>query len=235
MSNDEKYVKRIADLLKMAESGDDDEARAAAQHAERLMARYGIDRAVAMSQAGTKNEAIVRKFVDLKGIYSKAFVIGYNTIGPVLNVQILVSGTGNTLRATVIGYESDVDNSITLFTSLMLQAQGSATKTLKNDWANYGNASEKFNYRRSHIVGFFEGARDRMENTRFQVFTETSGSELAVRDRMNDVADKVAEWYPELKMRRGMSVGNGYGSGVAAGRQAMTGESQLKQRGQISG
>jgi hypothetical protein len=238
VSNDDKYAKRIADLLKMAESGDDAEATAAQEQAERLMARYGIDRAMAMSKGEAKNENIVEKTMAIDGIYGKAFVIGFYRVGKELNVKVLSSPRGKSKTiAYVIGYESDVDNALTLFTSLMLQAATSAGRALKADqfMSHVGSASDKFNFRRSHIVGFFDGAASRINGAKRQVFAETTGSELAVRSRSTDVDEWVQRTYGELSKGRGISVNYGYSNGVEAGKNAMTGESALRQKGQIGG
>lgn len=236
---DDKYAKRIADLLRMAESGDDAEAQAALEQAERLMTRYGIDHAVAMAAGEQRDETIVEKYMSLDGIYSRAIVIGFNGLGSVINVKVLNVPVPRTkrIRVLVIGYESDVDNAITLFTSLMLQAVNSATKAYKLEGylKKYGTASEKFNFRRSHVVGFFHGARARIESTRLQVFTETTGSEIAVRERMTAVDEWVDNAYGELRSGRGISVNYGYHDGYEAGQHAMAGEPALKQRGQICG
>lgn len=236
MEDQDKYAKRIADLLRIAERGTDEEAKTAQEHAERLMARYGIDRAVAMSKGEQKNESIVTKRITLEGIYATAFFHGAASVGRQLNVQVV----GNTGRShgylTFIGFESDVRDFETLFTSLMLQSMTSARKAMKGTaHAVYGTASDKFKFRRSHILGFFDGAAQRIASNRRQVFTETSGSELVVRSRMDQVEKRMNEMYPDLKASRGLTVTYGYGGGVEAGRNAMTGESQLKQKGQIGG
>lgn len=234
---DEKYAKRIADLLKLAESDDSAEAHAAAEHAERLMTRYGIDRAVAMAQGHAKDEPIIEKTMIIKGIYAKAFITGFHRVGLELNVKVLSSGRGSTLKAYLIGYESDVDNAMTLFTSLMLQSVSSAARALKNDSyiSAVGTASQKYNFRRSHILGFFHGAATRINSTKRKVFQETTGSELVVLNRMDAVEKWVDRAYGELKKGRSMNINYGYHDGVEAGKNAMTGESQLRQKGQIGG
>ena len=236
---DDKYAKRIADLLKIAEGGDDAEAQTALEHAERLMARYGIDRAVAMSRGEQHDEQIVQHRIELDGIYSKAYMLGASRVGPTINVKILMVNWPRSKRITLIvtGYQSDVDNFKTLFTSLMLQAVTSANRHAKEDtYFNYFTPAQKFTFRRSHIVGFFDGAADRIQSTRLTVFSETTGSELAVRSRMTAVEEWVDQTYGQLgTTKTRMNISTGYGSGVEAGRQAMTGEPQLKQRGQIGG
>lgn len=232
---DDKYAKRIADLLRMAEAGDDAEAQTALEHAERLMAKYGIDRAVAQSKGTVKDEAIVEKRISFDGIYHKAFLMGASALGNQMNVRLLNYTFGRKVTLLIIGYESDVDNFITLFTSIMLQSVTSANKAIKDVYmVDLYKPSEKFNFRRSHILGFFSGAASRIQRNRQQTFTETSGSELAVRDRMTEVEKKVTELYPDVQSRSTkMKISGGYSGGYEAGQNAMTGDKALKQKGQL--
>lgn len=237
MSDDKtaKYAERIANLLKMAESGDDAEAQAAQEMAERLMTRYGIERAVAMAQGEQRDEQIITEAVKVKGIYAKVFAEGIASVARQLNVETVWHSWRNEYRIKFVGYESDITSVKTLFTSLMLQSVSSATKALRDEYVinKYGSASNKFNFRRSHILGFFHGASDRIASTRRQVFTETTGSELAVRDRAVAVRDKLNELFPSVRAAKGTQVNAAYYDGVESGRNAMTGEAQLKQKGQI--
>lgn len=236
MTEDEARTKRearIAQLLRKAESASPEEAEALTELAEKLMLQHGINQAVINAKRLGQDrtaEKIVEKIVTVTGIYAKATLIGYSTIGTVLGLKVLGS-SGKEICIYLIGYEADVDQAITLLASLQMQA----VVGLRNWWGNQTfrpSGMDGYKARRSYVVGFYAGAARRIEANRLTVISEVNaaqggGSELVLVDRAAAVEKWTNDRYTKLRKSRGMQVTGGYGAGVADGRNANTGDKSI--------
>lgn len=133
-------------------------------------------------------------------------------------------------NAVIVGFESDLDTIELLATSLSVQCEmavGQAAK--KNPLAHRMTASQKYNFKRSFLVGFKIEVKRRIEAMRKQTVadSETKGAELVLVDR----TARVDEWVTK-EMQIGKAVdrrygANGYGDGQRAGAKANIGQNEL--------
>jgi hypothetical protein len=233
-----KQEAMIAGLLRKAESAGPEEAEALTEAAAKFMLKYGIDeanlQAARLGQDRTA-EKIVTRTIDYKGVYSSAYVSLSHVVVEALGQMKGFSrkGKGSDMTWVIVGYERDVDNAITLLTSLALQAVVAVDVHIKNDrwWTSY-TASEKYNVKRSFLMGFGVGASTRIREAKRVVVEEASvsspGTELVLVNRAQAVELHVEKMFPNLKSGRSVKVVvGGYDSGHAAGKKANTGGTQL--------
>lgn len=89
---------------------------------------------------------------------------------------------------------------------------------------------EKFKARRQFLISFAHAVRYRLESMHRETVAETTGAELALRDRSTLVDDWMNEKYPSLGKSRGRGIGwnyHGADAGQRAGRNASLGENNL--------
>lgn len=230
---------KIALLLAKAESTTPEEAEALTEHAERLMLRHGIEQAaVAAARAGreVRPEPVVEVKVPFTGVYARALVTLGSAVahayGTVRTYFLQIRGqTSSTL--VLVGHESDVRAVETLVTSLVLQGRVALDrwwKALRTDpRTDLLSGSERTSLRRDYLMGFGQGAADRLRSTREVVLAEAEeaspGSTLALVDRGRAVDAYLAD----LGLRRGrrVRVGGGYDVGRRDGRRADVGTTQV--------
>jgi len=232
----EKKLDLIAQMLAKAESTTPEEAEALTEHAERLMLKYQIDQAMIDSrrQAGSKSkEQIVTKTVDLVGSYRKALMNMWYSIGLSYGpLQFLKSNdNGKFIRLSIIGYSGDVDQYITLGTSLQVQA----TVALRAWWlahkAEYAGVRsyEQWEARSSFINGFGNGAAKRIRDNKYKIIEEAgTGTEIVLADR----GTAVREYFDNIPSRKARATKQAYdpaanGAGNKAGQNARTGEKAI--------
>jgi hypothetical protein len=227
---------KIAQLLRKAEQCGPAEAEALTEMATKLMKKYVIEKAVIdairLGQDRTA-ETIVTKDVDIDGIYLKALFQGFSEVvfalGELRMVGVPFSG-GKKMHVRIIGFESDVDQAITLINSLNIQAVV-AMRTFWNALDYKPAGAEGYNMRRSYIAGFFSGASRRISANKLTVIEEVdreqgASSALVLLDRAQAVDTYMDQTYGgRLKAARGMKTnGSSYSDGVRDGRNANTGD-----------
>jgi hypothetical protein len=224
----------IKKLLNKAEARGTTEAEADAftAKATALMIQWGIDDALVHDADRVKVEQIIR--VEILFTVPKSYSYEYAgiTIG-VANAMgcrglFMKKGTGFTV-AVVIGFESDVERVRILAESLTLQCTMALGVTFANEsLRTYWSGTDKFNWKRSFIRGFDDGASRKLRDSRKTVIADAApGTDLVLVDR----AAKVTNWIDE-NMRIGVGrarryVSDGAVIGRSAGRNANIGGSQL--------
>ncbi|WP_088286994.1 DUF2786 domain-containing protein [Kineosporia sp. A_224] len=226
---------RVALLLAKAESTTPEEAEALTEHAERLMLRHGIEQAtVAAARRGqqVRPEEIVEQRIPFTGVYGRALVTLGSAVageyGTVRTYYLQVRGATST-TLVLVGHESDVRAVETLVTSLVLQGRVALDRwwrtVREQPGARLLSGSERTALRRDYLIGFGQGAADRLRSTREVVHAEAEqaepGSTLALVDRGRAVDAYLAD----LGLRRGrrIRVGGGYDVGRRDGRRADVG------------
>lgn len=125
----EKKLRQVQSMLAIAEHPDTDphEAAAARSHAERLMAKYRIDEETARQDAVAKGIETIKPIVVKFGCASYAspyrdkYAQMLNQIGHhVGNVRMAFGYDNGEYVATIVGFESDVRYTETLYTALRL-------------------------------------------------------------------------------------------------------------------
>lgn len=237
MSKNTTHLEKIRKLLALAESSNESEAQIAREQAERLMVRWGIDEALAASSDNTLKEEIIRRRIEVHGIYALAHVYLANAISKgVGNVKALQIKEGKRQSIELIGYESDVDRVEWMFTNLQLQASSALLAWWGNAKAegslSHYSANDKFKARRSFLIAFSGGVLERMKEEREVVEKEyeahTAGTAVALRSRESEVEDFVRSEYSNLRRGRGVQMSqSGSIAGRSAGRKADVGTTQV--------
>lgn len=216
---------KIAKLLMKAErAGTTEEAEAFTDAAERLMIKHGIEQAIIdarRAKDGKEHEKIITMQVPVDGIYSDAFMMMIHRVCSTLEVvQMWQSrGQGTHRVAHIAGFEGDVKQTVTLITSLILQAASAQRKW----WATFPSAGlsgmGKFKERRDFLYGFGRGVQQRLRTARSETVSSSgTGAELVLVDRSKQV---VAWVNSNVRLRTSRSrTTSGGGFGLAAGKTA---------------
>ncbi len=229
----------IAQLLLKAQTTTPEEAEILTAKAVELMQKYGIDRAMLNARTTGDKERIERLTIQLRGIYSKAYMrmmsaiaIAYGGDG---GIETYYSQWKNDVALTIVGFESDVSQLKVLLASLQLQGV-----VALNTWAREGisdsmTAMDKFKARRTFIQSFGQGAASRIRKSRTSAVKEaestTPGTEIVLRDRAVAIKEFMQQHMPDLKSVKNREKSGGYSAssaGYRAGQNANTGERQVK-------
>lgn len=230
MTVQSKYLKKIRDLLDLAESSNEHEAELARTQAERLMVRWSVDESMLESKAERKGKVITQN-IPLKGVYATAHAQLLHCIAEGLggSVKVLLHKSGNkTTHAICAGFEADIDRVIYIHTSLQLQANVALNRwwdvEKRSIFHGQLSASEKFRARRMFLMSFAGGVRSRMQEERRTAEGDTPGYALVLRDRSAEVDEAVNEMYPNVRKGRALKGSSlGGNEGYAAGRNANVG------------
>lgn len=235
---------RIAHFLRLAEdSGATQHERdVAAEQAERLMLKHGIDRAAAMAADSNvqRDEPIVKETIFFGGLYAKERMEGTVALARAFGLQAYYANTwgvdGNNshanrqvqgMRVTIVGFESDAQDVMRIIRSVDVQcavAVKAWAKTQKDAWYWY-SAADKTVARRTFILAFGNGAAARVRLSRKEAVQEAGeGTALVLVNR----EAKVKEFYANINLRSSRSRGrrmdgSGWSAGHAAGYNANTG------------
>ncbi len=220
--NKDDMLNKVRALLAKAEGTDNEhEAEALTAKAAELMAKYGIDAAMAsqrdhQSKPGNKVILIDAPYAgpkgSLLGVVARAFRCR----------AVQLSGRDKTqLKVHLFGFESDMEMVEILFTSLLLQATHGAVRVEKQ--TDYYGRSRTRSARSSYILGFAAAVQGRLATSTAKAEAEASGpgTALVLRSREVAVKDAVSQAYPLLRTvtaRAGNA--SGYGRGHADGMRA---------------
>lgn len=234
----QKREKKIAQLLRKAETAGPEEAEALTEAAAAFMLKYGIEQAnIDAARLGQDRtaEKMVTRSIKYTGVYSTAYVMMAHQICEAMGELRGFSqkNKGSNMTWVIVGYERDVDQAVTLLSSLALQAVVAVDVHIKNDrwWGTY-TASDKYNVKRSFLIGFGTGAASRIRNAKRVVVEEASvsspGTELVLVNRRQAVDVYTDKMFPDLVKGRSVRVvESGYGAGHLAGKNANTGGTAL--------
>lgn len=230
----------IAQLLLKAQTTTPEEAEALTEHAERLMLKYGIDKAILNSRTTGTKERIERLHIPLSGIYAKAYMrmmssiaIAYGGDG---SIEVYFSQWKNDITLTIVGFETDVAQLKTLLASLQLQAVVALNAWAKEGLEDWMKPMQKFKARRTFIQSFGQGAATRIRKSRKNAVQEsestTPGTEIVLRDRALAIKDFMEANVGKLKSVKNREKSGGYSAssaGFTAGKNANTGERQVSE------
>ncbi|MFT4471896.1 DUF2786 domain-containing protein [Arthrobacter sulfonylureivorans] len=229
-----KTLELINQLLAKAENTPyPAEAQAFQEHAERLMVRYGIEKAQlddAAGKAGKEREAIVERQYVVSGVYRAGLVRGFTAVAHAFNaIEIMESTWRERTTLYLIGAESDVTKIIRLFDSLLVQIQPAMAEWWKNTpERSWMTRPEKEAERRQFQMSFLYEVSSRL----LAIYGEEStGQELVLADRKSRASEKAYELYPNAKQKRQARLqGGSYAAGRAgraAGRNADVGTGKM--------
>lgn len=217
MVHDEKILNRVRALLAKAEDpgATEAEAEALTAKAAELMARYGIDEAMAAARAETR-QVPADKTLDFENPYAKQKLHLYYQILLAFGGDA-VRLPGNAVRARVFGFRTDLDAVEILYTSLLLQAANQSYRVPPGESARA--------YRVAFWLGFAakigQRLRESMEATKTEAEEKTPGTALVLRDRSVAVQDAMKDAFPKTRTSRSYYRSTaGYQAGAEAGARA---------------
>lgn len=237
----EKKLDLIAQLLKKAESTTPEEAAALTAAAERLMVKYGIEQAAIdarRAKEGKTHEAIIEVKEHFTGLYRTQQRTLAASVAQALGLRVLQADVNKTAYMWLIGFEGDVHQAQILTRSLVLQgavAMRAWWAVQRQDpwYARYASEYEKRRARGDFLVGFGQGAYERIVANRRQVVEEAgTGTELMLLDRGQQVDRWLEAAYGQIKTAKGSKAkmsAEARNAGIREGREANTGERAMGQ------
>jgi Protein of unknown function (DUF2786) len=221
MAIDKLHVVRRL-LAKADAAATPEEADAYTAKAMELMARHGIDAAVAAAAAPGRDEPGLLQ-VTVQDPYSpgKARLLAWTAEALRCRAVLHQLPGGRVTAVSIVGFGSDRERVELLYTSLLLQATGQLTR-LRPPWRGESVAA----YRRSWLHGFAVTVGQRLRAAEEAAVRERdegappggTSVALVLADRSQRVERAYAEEFPQVhSARRTTLSGTGFGEGVAAG------------------
>lgn len=231
---------QVAQLLRQAESTEfPEEAELFSARAERLMLKHGISRSMAEAAGQQEKDHITWFSISFDGIYAKAYVFA---------VHDIVTGFGNAkgyltsfdkpkkgMSYHFCSFSKDGAELKALLDSLMIQCNAALAEHIEAlDYAwSMKSGTEKYNDKRSFILGFGRETSRRIAATRQEVITEVKaieakgapGTDIVLKNKSAEIEKAYDRMMGGSKRKaRGMqTTQSGYRAGVAAGREASLG------------
>jgi hypothetical protein len=219
----DKLLDRVRKLLAKAEAEGvtPPEAQALTAKAAELMARYGIDRAL-LAAARPETDAPGSRMVDLDNPWKRVKAHLLCGLGAAMPCQCILLTTRTGLQVHIFGFDSDIERTDVLYTSVLVQmSHGLATAIVPD------RASPRA-WRRSWLLGFgaavitrVKAAEQAARATAEQGQAETGKSTaLVLADRSLVIKAAVQREYPVTRAARTTYSGTGYGAGYEKGQRA---------------
>lgn len=239
----EAMQRKIAGLLAKAErAGSPEEAETFAAKAEQLMVKYAID--AAMFAGSADADEIVKRYVDIGGIYALCSTQGLNLLSKALGTtEYWITGKASKAHTGVIvGYEGDVDALIMLWNSLSLQATTAMQRWAAGRDLSHLSAFEKFNERRTFLQGFWMRAGSRAATAFAAAVKEadaehagsdtgySGGAALALVNRADQVKAQLPKDLRTQKSRTKSGSWEASAAGAAAADNADLGQKRVQNR-----
>jgi hypothetical protein len=233
-----KMEAKVAKLYRLAEHPNTppEEAANASAQAAAIMEKYALDELLVAKAAGqTTSDVLVKKSYNYKGVYNYADAMLVWRLAEACGLKAIRSNMGgNRIQMNVVGFEGDFGRFEVLLTSAMLQrvnATNAYIRSLGGRW-DYQTASQKYNTKRSYMVGYAEGLAQKVIAAHNQVVQEVkvergSGAELVLVERKDQVEKFYAKVFPGAGTARGVKITGSYSQGRADGRSANIGGTGL--------
>jgi hypothetical protein len=227
-SSNEKIVSRVQALLAKAESTTyPEEAEALTAKAQELITRYSIDAAIAQHRraAGARPQ-LRRLHIDAPYISPKATLL--SAVGRANNVEVVYNASG---RASLVGFDTDLDTVEMLFASLLVQATAAMFRVPRDEVGPRVKA-----FRHAFLFAFAQRIGQRLADARAaatrEAEVEHGASLVPLMDARRDaVAEMMKQEFPHTRSARtSVSHYGGYGAGRAAADRA-----DLGGRGRLGG
>jgi uncharacterized protein DUF2786 len=233
----DKIVKLIAKAESPAVTHAEREALLAA--ISRLMVKHGIDAATlaAADPSRLVSDPIEYVITEVTGVgprkYGKEWVGMGIGVAEALGAKAFFNGYRDRQRLGVAAHRSDIERIIMLWKSLQVQATSELARFVAGypTWSLY-SPSDKYQIRRSFIVGYGREVASRLRALRRETIAEAQvsgdpGTDLAVRDRDAQVDDWVTATMKIGKARSRNYDASGAVAGHMAGQRADIGQATL--------
>jgi len=222
----DRLLDRVRKLLAKAEAEGvtPPEAQALTAKAAELMARYGIDRAL-LAAARPETDAPGSRLVDLDNPWKRVKAHLLCGLGAAMRCQCILLTTRTGLRVHMFGYDSDIERTDVLYTSVLVQMSHGLAVAVVPD-----RASPRA-WRRSWLLGFGAAVISRVKAAE-QAAAARAGqappgsaaggasTALVLADRSLVIRAAVQREYPVTRAARTTYSGTGYGAGYEKGQRA---------------
>jgi hypothetical protein len=224
-------LEKVRALLTQAEgeadAGHEEAAETFTKKAEKLIAKYGIDAALA-NERGETREQVTKLVIHVENPYGPDKLNLLISIGVPLRCRIIKIYGGRMARgeskANVFGFPADLERLELLYTSLLLQSQRLMYRQAIPYWDNAAA------YRRSWMHGFNVAVYRRLEAAE-KGATEAAeaGTALVLADRTALVNTAAQGDFPNAKKSKSnrQLSGSGTGAGYQAGQTADLGGAKV--------
>jgi hypothetical protein len=231
MTDQDTIVERINKLLAKAERTDNsEEAEAFFSKAAALQSKHAIDEIMLNAAAGNKRDDIITKEYPLSGSYAKAHILMLHVLSKPLNCKVIQYKRGTKITAKVHGFRSDIERLDILFSSVLIQAARQLKPWAKEHTHAGMTAAEKYQRRKSYLIGFGEGAAKKLQESMTTAVEEAKepGVGLVLVDRKQQVEDSCRDTFGRLGRARATKTDYAaVGHGQRAGRNADVGSSRV--------
>ena len=240
MADQETIAQRIVKLLAKAEGASTpEEAETFFDAAARLQAKHAIDEMMLAKARGQADpDKLGTKDFVLEGIYAKAHRMTIHYLAKAMGMEsIELSGYLGPKKklVRVHGFDSDLTQFEILYTSLLIQETRALRAWIDDqDVYPFMTAAEKFQARKSFIIGFGEGASKQVREARQAAVADKEkesgepGVGLVLADRKTQVSREFDNTYGRTTKGRGTKInGSAHGSGRAAGSRADVGSRKV--------
>lgn len=211
-------ISKVRALLAKAEgTNNPHEAEAFFAKASELMAKHRIDEARVRERMGTKESMDRVRYPLHTHSYQRASLALLNAVAKHYGVILLIGATGNTKNPTLFGHASDVEATVMMFRSLVIQRD----RACFNTRIPYGENTTRF--RNSFCYGFAGSVHERLtelrERQKEAAVTASDSTALAVLDRESIVRRALGQTRT-ASLGGGASSRNGLAGGADAGSRA---------------
>ncbi len=228
----DKRITTIQKLLAKAErAGTEEEGAAFFAKAEELMTKWAIDDAMLRSINKLEQDKLETRNYGWTSSYWNADAVLMSQIAMAHGVKMLTAKWAK--YVVLIGFASDIDDVLTLFTSLIVQSVRFAQQGFKEQYPNgtaaWMTAMDKHVWRRSFREGFAYRVGERLREIKAKATTESrathgSGMDLVLVSKK----EQVDKYYAEIPKGKGRSTNQrtdhtGRAAGRAAGDKANLG------------
>lgn len=234
----EAKIELITKLLAKAESTTPEEAEALTEHAERLMLKYGIERARIDEQhgrGGRGHEEIVTERMLFSGSYARDIRgLGASVATALGAIRPLYSSNhGGEVIMYLVGHASDVRQAQLLIASLQVQSMVAMRSWWSTERHRYrwDTESDRRRARSGFVRGFGAGAAERIRESRRTIVEDSdAGTDLVLVSRSQRVdAAAAAMTTGRGRPRRGTDA-EAFRHGRHSGLEASTGEQAVGAR-----
>jgi hypothetical protein len=232
---------RVRKLLAKAE-GDGvpaPEAEALTAKAAELMAKYGIDRAL-LAKAKPETDKPGDRKIDIDNPWARVQAHLLAGLASAMRCQCVILPRREAgSRIHLFGFQSDLERTDVLYTSLLLQMFTGLEQARPPSWVRSPRA-----WRRSWLLGFISAAVARVRAAEAGALKDATqgeaaggGASLVLADRRTVITQNLAHAYPVTRKTQMTYSGNGYGAGQSAGQRADIGQPAAGhgRQGQLTG
>ncbi|MGH3395260.1 MAG: DUF2786 domain-containing protein [Streptosporangiaceae bacterium] len=232
----DKLLDRVRKLLAKAEdeSVTPPEAQALTAKAAELMAKYGIDRAL-LAAVRPETDQPSSRLLDIDNPWGRVKAQLLCGLGSALRCQCIMLTTRTGLRIHMFGYDSDIERTDVLYTSVLIQMWHGLAGAQVPEWSRSPRA-----WRRSWLLGFAAAVTARVRTAEQSAQAnaqrtappgEGSRAALVLADRALVIRRNMEAEYPVTRTARMTYSGTGYGAGFAKGQQADLGTRRVARPG----